>query len=110
MGLFRRRRELRPEAIGAELSLIDVPVDCEVEVARLDVTDEGKVHRLAALGILPGARLRLIQKRAAFLAVIEHDQVAFDVRVARCVWVRHPTESSAMTVDSEMRDDGSPER
>ena len=56
--------------------------------------DEGKVHRLAALGILPGARLRLIQNRAAYIAVIEHDQVAFDVRVARCVWVRYPTDQS----------------
>lgn len=80
----RRVKELD----GTEISLIDVPLDREVRVTRIDTTDTRRVNRLASLGILPGATLRLIQNRGAFVAVVERDQVAFDSAVARSVWVR----------------------
>ena len=71
----------------AEISLVDVPLDREVRVRRIDSSDLRSVHRLASLGILPGAHLRLIQNRAAFIAVVDRDQIAFDRQVASVVWV-----------------------
>jgi len=56
-------------------------------VTRIDASDTERIHRLASLGILPGARLRLERNRGAYLAVIDRYRVAFDGAVAAAVWV-----------------------
>lgn len=74
-------RELR------EIPLTDLPLNVEALVTRIDSSSEERVHRLASLGILPGASLFLIQNRRAFLACLDRYQVAFDESVAKAVWV-----------------------
>ena len=78
---------IAPDMNRSEVSLTKIPLDEEVQVIRIDTRDPDKVHRLASLGILPGAQIRLIQNRSAFIAIVERDQVAFDFEVARAVWV-----------------------
>jgi Fe2+ transport system protein FeoA len=69
------------------LPLLELPLNVEARVTRIDISDPKRIHRLASLGILPGATLRLIQKRGAFLARIDRYQVGFDKKVAGAVWV-----------------------
>ncbi len=91
-----RGRELGLERLnGSEVSLTEVPLDVRVCVSRIDASDDRKVHRLAALGILPGATIRLVRNRGAFIAVVDRDHVAFDAQVARCVWVRAADDDGA---------------
>ncbi len=73
---------------GKEVTLAQVPLDLEVEVTRVEVSNPARIHRLAALGLLPGARLRLLQNRGAYLAQVDRTQIAFDAAVARSVWVQ----------------------
>ncbi len=80
-----------------EMSLVDLPLDVEALVVRIDTSSDDRIHRLASLGILPGAKLRLVQNRGAFLALIDRYQIAIDHAVARAVWV---VESRQSTVDS----------
>ena len=70
-----------------ELSLVDLPVGVDALVSRLDTSDRERLHRLASLGILPGASVRLLRRGSAFLASIDRYQVGFDRAVARAVWV-----------------------
>lgn len=70
-----------------EIPLQELPLNVEARVVRIDTSDSGRIHRLASLGILPGARLRLAQNRGAFLALLDRYQVAFDFQVASAVWV-----------------------
>lgn len=86
--LWSGKRKIRDRLNGDEVRLDEVPLDLEVEVRRIETADVPRVHRLASLGILPGARLRLVQNRSAFVAVVDREQVAFDAQVAAAVWVR----------------------
>jgi Fe2+ transport system protein FeoA len=84
--LFHRRG---PQSLnGKEVALALVPLDLEVEVTRVEVSSAARIHRLAALGLLPGARLRLLKNRGAYLAQVDHSQIAFDASVAGAVWVQ----------------------
>ena len=67
--------------------LAELPAGAEGTVAGIDASDPARIHRLASLGILPGARIRLVRSGSVFLAVLDGSQVAFDREVARSIWV-----------------------
>ncbi len=81
------RRRTSSSTRGEEMRLADLPVGVEARVTRIDGADRGRLHRLASMGILPGARLRLLRAGSAFLASLDGCQVGFDAAVARAVWV-----------------------
>ncbi|MBI4583649.1 MAG: ferrous iron transport protein A [Planctomycetes bacterium] len=85
--LFSRHRG--PQDLnGKEVALAQMPLNLEVEVTRVEVSSPARIHRLASLGLLPGARVRLLQNRGAYLAQVDRSQIAFDAAVARAVWVK----------------------
>ncbi len=57
-------------------------------VAYVRASGRGTVQKLLALGLLPGTRLRLVQRRPAFVLATEGAEVALDESVAREVYVR----------------------
>lgn len=75
-------------------------VDCEsLGLTQMAVGETGTVtclvdpaspesRRLAALGVLPGARLGIEQRRPVYVVRIGHGQVALDREMARCVRLR----------------------
>ena len=73
---------------GREIPLAQAPMDTEVVVTRVEVDREDRLHRLAALGLLPGACLRLLQNRGAYLAQVDRAQIAFDSSVAKAIFCR----------------------
>jgi len=68
--------------------LLDLPAGIEAVVDGLVSADPDRIHRLASLGILPGARISLVRRGAVFLAQVDGGQVAFDGEVARAIRVR----------------------
>lgn len=86
------RRTWEREACGS--------IECEsVPLTGLDTGEGGTVtcladpgspeaRRLASLGLLPGTRVGLEQRRPVFVLRIGHGQVAMDEEMARCVRVR----------------------
>jgi len=87
VGVIPRSRRRRAKRKGKDVLLADLPLNVEARVIRVETSDPGRLHRLASLGILPGASLRLVQHRGAYLAVLDRYQIAFDRRVAEAVWV-----------------------
>lgn len=60
----------------------------EGEVVRLAARDSDELRRLVAFGILPGARVRLIQRYPAFVLQIGQSQLALDRETAAAIHVR----------------------
>ncbi len=54
----------------------------------LDTGDGGLVQRLVALGVLPGANVRLLQRVPAFVVQVDNTQIAMDETMAGRVQVR----------------------
>ena len=59
----------------------------EGEVVRLAARDSDELRRLVAFGILPGARVRLIQRYPAFVLQIGQSQLALDRETAAAIHV-----------------------
>jgi Fe2+ transport system protein FeoA len=81
-------RKLRWKAGQASIPLLELPVGVKASVVRIDPSDPQRLDRLASLGVLPGATIRLIRNRGVYLAILDSYQVAFDRAIAEAVWVK----------------------
>ena len=50
--------------------------------------ERGRLHRLAGFGLVPGATLRLVQRRPSLVVEIGETSLALDERVAAAIFVR----------------------
>jgi DtxR family Mn-dependent transcriptional regulator len=57
-------------------------------ISLLGTQRRGRLERLGALGLVPGVRLRLIQKRPAYVIQVGETEVAIDDDVASEIYVR----------------------
>lgn len=72
------------------LPLAELKVGEEARVAYIATRDHHRLDRLGALGVLPGTRLRLHQRRPAFIIFLGETQLALDREVAGEIFVRRP--------------------
>jgi DtxR family Mn-dependent transcriptional regulator len=69
-------------------SLGDVPVGAEVRVVFIAPGTHQRLDRLAAVGLAPGSRLRLHQKRPATVIALGETTLALDEEIAAEIYVR----------------------
>ena len=78
---------VRPAAVGGGAGAVRGrvrPPDVGFEVCR---GGSSATTQLVALGIYPGAEVRLVQRFPAFVLQVELAEVALDERMAERVWV-----------------------
>jgi DtxR family Mn-dependent transcriptional regulator len=66
---------------------------CDADVVYLVSPDARRLTKLAALGLVPGARVHLLQTAPAAVLRIGHTTVAFEMALAEDVYVRRPARS-----------------
>jgi DtxR family Mn-dependent transcriptional regulator len=76
-------------------SLRDVAVGALVRVAFIAPGTHQRLDRLAALGLVPGSRLRLHQKQPAFVIALGETTLALDADIAAEIFVRHEAAGGA---------------
>jgi DtxR family Mn-dependent transcriptional regulator len=69
-------------------SLRDVAVGAEVRVAFIAPGTHQRLDRLAAIGLVPGSRLRLHQKQPAYVIALGETTLALDPEIAAEIFVR----------------------
>ena len=68
--------------------LKDLDVKDRGTIAYLATNDEGRLHKLMALGALPGLRVTMIQKFPSFVLQVGQSQFAVDQEMAEGIYVR----------------------
>lgn len=77
------REELRPIVVLSE----QLSVGESARVAYLSSAEHGRLLRLSALGITPGATIRLLQKWPSFVFQCDQTEIALEQDVARRIYV-----------------------
>ena len=67
----------------------------EGKVAYVYAPEAGRLQKLMAMGILPGAPIKLIQKFPSFVFEAGHSQFAVDEQIADAIYVRLVEEEDA---------------
>ncbi len=70
------------------LPLNELKAGHEGRVAYIDTEDGRRLEHLSSLGIVPGAALRLLQRRLAAVVQVGETEVAIDFDIARRIYVR----------------------
>jgi len=93
--LFRRRpaRGESPLPTGIRL-LSEAKRGEQVEVMCLGSTTSPRHQRLAVFGMVPGARITVVQQRPACVVRVDETELALDPEIARDILV-HPAEKEA---------------
>jgi Fe2+ transport system protein FeoA len=60
----------------------------QAEVMRINSTQESRLARLSAFGLVPGSLVTLHQRDLAYVVLIGETEVALDTEVAREILVR----------------------
>lgn len=76
------------EVARAVCPLKDMEPDYQGTIAYLATNDKGRLHKLIAMGILPGLKIRMIQKFPSFVFQIGQSQFAIDQQMAEGIYVR----------------------
>ncbi|MDP2663433.1 MAG: metal-dependent transcriptional regulator [Dehalococcoidia bacterium] len=79
-----RTREIRPLVLP--LSRLDQGETCEV--AYIGTRDEARLNRLTCLGIIPGHRLKLLQRRPAYVVEVDETHLGLDRSIAEEIYVK----------------------
>jgi len=74
--------------------LKDLDVKDGGTIAYLATNDEGRLHKLMALGALPGLRVTMIQKFPSYVFQVGHSQFAVDQEMAGGIYVRLEKDSN----------------
>lgn len=69
------------------IALIHVRSGKEVAVVRLLSTENEQLRKLTAFGILPGVRIKVLQRYPAYLLQIGHTELAVDYEIAKNIMV-----------------------
>lgn len=72
------------------------------KVAYLHATEASNLQKLMAMGILPGAPIKLLQKFPSLVFEAGHTQFAVDEQIADAIFVRQVEEESIVTVGELM--------
>lgn len=80
-------RRARADAIREVAPLCDGRPGDEGSVAYLATRDDRQVQKMMALGILPGARIKLIQRFPSYVFQVGHSQFAVDRPLAEIIYV-----------------------
>ncbi|RME08439.1 MAG: ferrous iron transport protein A [Anaerolineae bacterium] len=83
-----------PLSSAGDVPLASLRVGQEGVVTVLAMRDEARLRKLMALGILPGARLRLVRRWPGYVFQIGFSQFAVDEDIAGAIYVR-PLDASA---------------
>jgi Fe2+ transport system protein FeoA len=80
----------RPLASGSERvsRLTSLPVGAAGVVLRVVGRDTARTDRLRALGVTPGARIRLLQRFPGFVFECDQTELVVEASVARAIVVR----------------------
>lgn len=81
----RRRAEVQP---ASEFPLAQLGTGGRALVISVGSPSDHDRSKLAALGLMPGANLRLIQKFPSYVVSIGHTQIAFDKQTAADIRVQ----------------------
>lgn len=79
-----RTRDVRP--LVRPLSQVDCGDTCEV--AYVGTKDESRLNRLACLGIIPGHRVKLLQRRPSFVIEVDETHLGLDRAIADEIYVK----------------------
>lgn len=71
--------------------LARVAPGCDADVVYVVASDPRRIARLAALGVVPGARLHLLQRAPAVVVRVGETTLAFESALAADVYVRRPS-------------------
>lgn len=77
------REELKPIVVSSE----QLSVGESARVAYLSSSEHGRLLRLSALGITPGATIRLLQRWPSFVFQCDQTEIALEQDVARHIYV-----------------------
>ncbi len=77
------REELKPIVVSSE----QLSVGDSARVAYLSSGEHGRLLRLSALGITPGATIRLLQRWPSFVFQCDQTEIALEQEVARHIYV-----------------------
>ena len=73
---------------GFERRLASLPIGAEAVVVRVLRDEDGRADRLAALGVTPGAAVRMLQRFPGFVFQCDQTELAVEPAVARTILVR----------------------
>lgn len=84
--LFGRRKT--PATNGALLSLDEVPEGEHCELVCLNGSPASRRGTLAVYGLVPGCKLRLVQRRPSYVIQVGETELAFESNIAREMFVK----------------------
>ena len=76
--------------------LSHVPEGMEVEVGALEGMSPRRLARLSAFGLVPGSRVRVLQRRPAPVIRVGETELALGEEILAQIWVRVEDESSLL--------------
>jgi DtxR family Mn-dependent transcriptional regulator len=74
-------------AEAAVVPLSEMPVGTLARIAYINSRGDVRQHRLAGLGVIPGAQVRLHQLKPAVVVALEHSRVAMEQAIAKDIFV-----------------------
>jgi DtxR family Mn-dependent transcriptional regulator len=78
------KREIKPLV----RSLIDLDIGASGAIVYITTRHHTRLDRLSALGIMPGNRIKLHQKRPSFIVQIDETNIALEKSIAEEIYVR----------------------
>lgn len=60
----------------------------EVKIAYINTQTHPRLHKLMAFGIVPGVKVKLLQKSPSYVIQVDETQVALEEHIARDIYVR----------------------
>ncbi len=90
--LSRWRLRWRPRLGAQDGTLATLGPGVETEIISVRPRDKRTLHKLTALGLLPGVRVRLLRKFPCYLIELGHVQIALDKELASAILVRPDSE------------------
>ena len=90
-------RPAPPRRPGRSLvPLAHVPEGMEAEVSALEGMPPRRLARLSAFGLVPGSRVRVLQRRPAPVIRVGETELALGEEILAQIWVRVEDESSLL--------------
>jgi DtxR family Mn-dependent transcriptional regulator len=81
------QEEVRPILVSCN----QLDVGESATIAHLYTTEHARMLKLSSLGVSPGGRIKLLQKWPSIVLQIEETEIAFELDVARNIFVRRET-------------------
>jgi len=88
--MVRGRGEREPAEAAGVMTLAGMRVGQSGEVVAVEAPDQAGYRRLFALGLVPGARVTLLQRFPTYVFTVGRTTIAVDAEMARGVGVATP--------------------